>query len=195
VPQLKSANTATRVTAIETLRDLGKAGASAAAPIAGLLNDEESIVRQHALSALDRWGNPDGDLELQAALLTAAEASPADQTPALRAHLRLWAAANANMQRSVTWLGKPILDPMPKEGLSRQETNETLILLRDLWDRAASRSALRTAVSERIAQLAHGITSKPPPEIAKVLSELAMKLKSQNGARSAYEAVVSVLQK
>ena len=73
-------------------------------------------------SLFDERGNSSGDLALQAAFLAATDGSLQLRIAELRAHLRLWAGGNASMQRTVTWLGKADMEPMPKEGLSTDET-------------------------------------------------------------------------
>jgi hypothetical protein len=142
---------------------------------------------------LDQQGNPAGNLDLQAALLAAVQLAPDNELPELRAHLRLWSGGNAAMQRTVTWLGRPDADPMPKEGLSANEARETLAVFSVLWDHAEGSDALRQELARRIAQIARGISGLPDAETAKVLEDLAAKLKDQSDWVSAYDAVRSAI--
>ncbi len=192
-PSLKDADPVVRDAAIAALRGMGKTAAPAAKDVAGLLDDPDQRVRRAAFSALDQWGNPDGKMDLQACLLAAADKTPAKQLATLRAHLRLWAGDNAAMQRSVTWLGKPDSDPMPREGLSADEARETLAMFLGLWEHAAASAPVREELAHRIGQVANAISTKPDAATAAMLTELAAKLKDQPAFAGEYEAVSAAL--
>jgi hypothetical protein len=195
IPWLSDPDPVVRDAAAVTLRGIGNAGAPATEAVAKLLVDPELRVRTIALSVLDQWGNPDGNLRLQATMLAAAAASSIDVRPELRAHLRLWSGGNAELQRSVTWLGKPDLEPMPKDGLSRNETRANLAVFLELWDYTVESRPLRTELAGRIAQMAKRIPAPPDAATAKILTDLAAKLADQPENATAYEAVESVLRK
>ena len=163
--------------------------------ICSILGSTDSAFRDALACAFDQRGNAAGDLELQAALLAAAHTAPDYERPNLRAHLRLWAGDNATMQRLVTWLGKPDLEPLPKVGLPPAETRETLAAFRDLWDYTEKHAALRTELAGRIAQLAKAVASRPDDETRQILTEFAEKLKAEPGLADAYEVVESALGK
>ncbi len=186
---LEDLETVIRGKAAETLGRMGKAGAPFAKEVAALLGDPEVSVRTAAAATLDQWGNPTGEMNLQAILLAAADKTPAKELPALRAHLRLWAGGNAAMQRSVTWLGKPESDPIPREGLSGDETRETLAMFLGLWEHTEASAALREELAHRIGQVAKAISAKPDAATAAMLTELAAKLKGQPAFAGEYEAV------
>lgn len=212
----------TRWNAVITLGELGDAGAPFAKQVAAFLKDDGAAVRQDAVLALekmhqeaailagefagsigdpafvsffDRKGNPHGDLSLQAKWLGAVADLPAEKVPKLRAHLRFWSGGNATLQRSVTWLGQPVIDPMPKAGLSPAETQKTLELFLALWDHAADCAALRAEISRQIEKVAARITVKPDAETQKVLNDLAAKLKDQPAEAAADAAVEAALRK
>jgi hypothetical protein len=126
-------------------------------------------------------------------MLAAAYAVPPDELPELRAHLRLWSGDNAAMQCTVTWLGEPDVDPMPRDGLSAEEADKTLRVFADLWDHTTGSNALRRELSARIAQVAKVISGKPGPETLKILSALAPKLKAEANAEAASRAVEEAL--
>ncbi len=172
---------------------MGKSAAPAAQDVAGLLDDQDVRVGRAALSSLDEWGNPEGKLDLQACLLAFADKTPAKELPPLRAHLRLWAGANAAMQRSVTWLAKPDSDPMLEGDLSADETRETLAMFSALWDHTETSAPLREELAHRIGQVAKAIAAKPDAATAKILTELAAKLKDQPGFAGEFEAVSAAL--
>ncbi len=190
---LKDADPVVRDAAIAALRGMGKSAAPAAKDVAGLLDDPDQRVRRAALSSLDQWGNPEGKVDLQARLLALADKTPAKELPALRAHLRLWAGGNAAMQRSVTWLAKPDSDPMLEGDLSADETRETLAMFLGLWDHTAASAPLREELARRIGQVAKAIAAKPDAATAKMLTELAAKLKDQPEFAGEYEAVSGAL--
>jgi HEAT repeat protein len=163
--------------------------------VGSLLSSTDPALRDALAGAFDQRGIPAGDLEMQAALLAAAHTAPDYERPNLRAHLRLWAGDNAAMQRLVTWLGKPDLEPLPKDGLPPAETRETLAVFRDLWDYTEKHAALRTELAGRVAQLAKAIASRPDDETRQILTELAEKLKAEPGLANAHEAVEAALGK
>jgi hypothetical protein len=183
-------------TAAYALAQLSKEGAEGIQRLATLISEEKTrgIARHSAfMDFLDANGNPGGKLDLQTMLLGAVNEMPAADTPRLRAHLRLWAGANPDMQLIVTWLGKPDMEPMPKEGLSAEETRATLRVFLQLWDHTETSAELRQELAGRIAQVAKAISGKPDAETAKILNGLSTKLKDQPGA--AHDEVESALQR
>ena len=136
------ATTTSGVAPMQIIGVMGPAGAAYTKEIAGLLADPREEVRAEAVAAIDRRGNKDGDLALQAACLNALNRVKAEAIPDLRMHLRLWAGDNADMQRSVTWLGKPAVDPVPKTGLPPAEARAVLSLFARLWDQSANLGGL-----------------------------------------------------
>ncbi len=182
-----------RGAAVEALGQMGMAAAPMAKEITSALifDGGRALDAKAFASLLDQWGNPSGDLDLQAALLAVTHEAPAAATSMLRAHLRLWAAGNAAMQRSVTWLGKPDVEPMPKDGLPPDEARETLALFLDLWDHTADKAALRTELAGRITVVSKSI--KPDAATAKILEGLARKLKDDPLASAAHASVEEAL--
>jgi hypothetical protein len=168
-----------RGSAILTLGKIGQSGRIYEKAIAELIGGPETPdfpVETCITLVLDQWGNPAGDLDLQCTFLAKADGAPHAKIPEVRAHLRLWAGGNAEMQRSVTWLGHPDMEPMPKAGLSAQETRDTLSLFSKLWEHSEGKTALRNELAERIAQVAGGITAKPDAETLAILQDLAKKV-------------------
>jgi hypothetical protein len=93
------------------------------------------------------------------------------------------------MQRTVTWLGKPDMEPMPKGGLSAEEARATLGVFWALWDHAAGSGPLREELAGRIAQVAKGISATPAADARKILTDLSAKLKDDAENAAAREAV------
>jgi hypothetical protein len=171
---------------------MGAAGAAFAKEVAVLLADGDEAVRRVGTDVLDQWGNAVGDLDLQAALLSAADDAPTSEIPVLRAHLRLWSAGNASLQKTVTWLGKPEIDPIPKQGLSPDEARESLELFSKLWDYTKGRANFRKELSKRIAEVANALSWKLDAETATILNDLGMKLKNQPDVAASLDAVKKV---
>jgi len=176
---LSDTNIFRRHFAMKALLQMGQDGLEVAKDVASLLGDHSESLREEAVAYFMRCGNPAGDLDLQAALLSAVDMAPAGDVPKLRAYLRLWAGDNEVMQRTVTWLGKPDWGPMPKEGLSADETRKTLAVFSALWDHTASYPTLRKELAGRIEQVSKSITWKPDADTAKILDDLAAKRKDQ----------------
>jgi hypothetical protein len=140
--------------------------------------DAEQSVRQAAFEYLNSHGNASGDLDLEAALLGTVGQLPQKKIAERRAYLRIWAGDNEELQRSVTWLGKPDVEPMPKEGLSAEELHKTLALFSKLWDLGALSAALREELSIRIEQVTKAAGQNPDPKIAGLSKSLTEKLKA-----------------
>ncbi|HEY2342967.1 MAG TPA: hypothetical protein VGH90_08065, partial [Chthoniobacteraceae bacterium] len=115
--------------------------------------------------------------------------------PNLRAHLRLWAGDHVTMQRLVSWLGKPDMNPLPKEGLDQEETHATLSAFRDLWDFTEDRTELRAELAGRITQVAKSIAVRPDDATRQILTDLAEKLKRDSISAEAHDAVSQALGK
>jgi hypothetical protein len=195
---LKDADSAIRREALYALKDSGGNDAKYLLEVTPGLADEDQNVRDGAYRILDRLGNPDGDWKLQAALLSAGESLHGRAAAELRAHLRLWAGDNADMQRSVTWLGKPGLSPMPKAGLEPEEMLKTLVVFSNLWESTSGRAALRQELLSRIREVAKSVRAKKSKldgETEGFMRALAAKLRGVSGADSAYDAVSSVMRK
>ncbi len=175
--------------AATALQKMGAAGAAFAKEVAVLLTDEDETIRQVGADVLDQMGNASGDLELQAALLSATDDAPASEILVLRAHLRLWSAGDASLQKSVTWLGKPDIDPMPRRGLSPEEARESLDLFSKLWDYTTGRANFRKELSKRIGEVADAISWKLDAETARILNDLGAKLKNEPDAAASLDAV------
>ncbi|HEY2343888.1 MAG TPA: HEAT repeat domain-containing protein, partial [Chthoniobacteraceae bacterium] len=142
---------------------------------ASLLDDPESRVQSLGWKYLSDHGNADGDFDVQATLLATIHELPAKKVAQRRAQLRMWSGANPEMQRSVTWLGKPDMDPLPKEGLSPEETRTTLALFEKLWTHTANFAALRTELAQRIEQVANAKLTELDEDTAKLARDLLAK--------------------
>ena len=178
---LKSPYEDVRRGAVQIISRMGPAGVAYTNEIAGMLADPHEEVCAAVIESYDLRGNKDGDLALQATCLNALDLVHADAIPALRMHLRYWAGDNADMQRSVTWLGKPAVDPMPKAGLPPAEAQAVLSLFARLWDQSANLAPLRKELVARVAEIAKRLPTKADPETQKLLNELKSKTKAQPG--------------
>jgi hypothetical protein len=175
--------------------DATQHGASVADRLTALLFGRDSMISADAYAFLDQNGNAGGDPRLQTALLAIAYAAPAEKIAEVRAHLRLWAGGNEDMQRSVTWLGKPDMEPMPKEGMSKGDLRAILNVFLQLWDPAEGSAPLRDELAKRITQVANGISGPPDTDTTNVLNDLATKLDKQSEFGAASEAIRKAVRK
>ncbi len=180
--------------AVYALGQMGEAGRAFAKKLASSINYEcakkgSQSSPYAAFGALDRWGNPHCDWELQAELLSISFSVDPQHAAEVRAHLRLWSGADAALQRSVTWLTPSDVDPMPKEGLSENERREVVAMFSQILNVSAGQTPTRSKLMERISEIVSTVTTKPDKQSAEILDRLFETLKRQGDHSAAYEAL------
>jgi len=205
---LKDADTAVQISAAWNLGRMGRPAIPYARDVIALIAADSRAeipgfevsragLRGCFAEAFVKFGNANADWNVQAAALDAARHFPDDEILGYRASLYVASGHSDDLIRSVRWLGRSAVNPMPDGGLDAPETLAVLTVLSKLWEHTKEYPGLRKELCERLGEVAGRMSWAPDTATKKVLGDLAEKLKADKQPASAatHTAVLKALGK